>query len=125
MFGATDEEACLFAQIHPDTLYEYQKQHPEFSEGKQAWKQNPTLRARKTVFDNLDDPKVAMWYLERKTRNEFGTKDPSEPEGRHQVVSITYEVPCGHEDCIKDAEELKEYPPFNRNKQVSPSQDPT
>lgn len=66
LFGATDEEACLFAQINPDTLYEYQKQHPQFSEQKRVWKYNPALKARKTIFDRLSDPKIAMWYLEKK-----------------------------------------------------------
>ncbi|MBI5452869.1 hypothetical protein HY945_05405 [Candidatus Gottesmanbacteria bacterium] len=126
LFGSTDEEACLFAQINPDTLYEYQKQHPEFSEQKGMWKKNPSLRARKVIFDNLSDPKIAMWYLERKVKKEFGSKDPTKPEepGR-QITSFVYEVPCKHKDCIKNAETLDDYPIFNRNKQNSSSQEPT
>lgn len=71
LFGSSDSEACLYAGICRDTLYEYQKKNLEFSDKKEEWKSNPLLKARKTVFNNLDNPKVAMWYLERKSRNEF------------------------------------------------------
>ena len=30
--GASDLEACKHAGINPDTLYEYQKRHPEYTE---------------------------------------------------------------------------------------------
>ncbi len=116
LFGATDEEACLFAQIHPDTLYEYQKQNRQFSEQKDVWKKNPILKASQTVFNNLDNPKIAMWYLERRVKSEFYSKYlPDVDEKPVRVGLITYEVPCtytvpcGHEDCMKDAEKLKDY----------------
>jgi len=72
LLGASDAEACLVAKIHPDTLYAYQKQHPEFSEGKAACKLNPVLKARRAVFNDLDNPRTAMWYLERRAKGEFG-----------------------------------------------------
>lgn len=44
--GANDREACLYAKINPDTLYEYQKRHPEFTEQKEDWKRNPILKLK-------------------------------------------------------------------------------
>ncbi len=73
LLGCTDIEACLYCDISHQTLYNYQDAHPEFVEQKRAWKENPTLTARKTVVGNLtESPDMAFKYLERKRRDEFG-----------------------------------------------------
>lgn len=69
--GCSDREACLYANINPDTLYSYQQKKPEFSERKKLLKKTPVLKARQTILDSLDDPKVAMWFLERQAKEEF------------------------------------------------------
>lgn len=74
LMGCSDREACLVAEIDPDTLYEYQKRNPEYAEQKAMWKDNPTVKARKTVYESLDDKKTARWYLERKKKKEFSTR---------------------------------------------------
>lgn len=86
--GCTDKEACFFADIATSTLYEYCKDNKDFSERKEALKQNPILKARKTIIDDLEDPQTAKWYLERKLKNEFSTKVLQEHEG----VIGSYEV---------------------------------
>ena len=68
--GGTDAEACLYADISPQTLYNYQLKKPGFLERKQQLKLNPVLRARKTIYDNLDNPEYAKWYLTRKIKDE-------------------------------------------------------
>ena len=80
--GATDREACYYANINPDTLYEYQKKNPNFTEQKEAWKQNPVLKAKHTIYKNLDDAKTAQWYLERKCKEEFSTQSKLELESK-------------------------------------------
>ena len=82
LMGCTDREACIYADISQSTLYLYQQENNEFSEQKNTWKINPVLKARKTIFDNLDSVGVAKWYLEKKAREEFGTievEDSSQP----------------------------------------------
>lgn len=75
LWGCTDREACLYADINPDTLYEYQKQHPEYTDQKELYKSNPILIARKSVVDALKtDPNLALKYLERKRSDEFSIK---------------------------------------------------
>ena len=74
MMGCSDREACIFANIGLQTLYDYQKKDLEFSEQKMAFKSYPKLKARKTIFDNLGDTKTAQWYLERKCPKEFGLR---------------------------------------------------
>jgi hypothetical protein len=71
LFGCTDSEACAFAGINKQTLYNYQEEHKDFIDQKNEWKENPILKAKATIYQNLDDAKVAAWYLERKKRDEF------------------------------------------------------
>src|SRR5918998_4282646 len=49
--GGTDKEACFFADIGLETLYRYQRNHPEFGERKELLKSNPILKARTTLFE--------------------------------------------------------------------------
>ncbi|NLZ73222.1 MAG: hypothetical protein GX905_05320, partial [Bacteroidales bacterium] len=67
----SDSEACFYANISKQTLYNYQKEHPEFVDRKEALKEKPILKARQTVVKALDDPKDAQWFLERKRKEEF------------------------------------------------------
>ena len=77
--GCTDSEACFYADISHQTLYNYQEKHPEFVERKEALKQRPILQARQTVIANLkSDVKNAQWFLERKAKNEFSAKQEVE-----------------------------------------------
>lgn len=69
--GGSDEEACSYANISPRTLYNYQEENPDYVQRKEALKERPVLKARTTVYENLDKPEYAFKYLERKRRKEF------------------------------------------------------
>ena len=66
--GCTDIEACLFAGINRDVLYDYQKKNPEFSDRKEQLKQNPFLLARGVQLKDLKECNsvIAQKVLERK-----------------------------------------------------------
>ena len=66
--GCTDLEACLFAGINRDVLYDYQKKNPEFSDRKEQLKQNPFLLARGVQLKDLKEcnSAIAQKVLERK-----------------------------------------------------------
>ena len=73
--GCSDVEACLFADITKQTLYNYQDKNPEFVDRKAMLKENPVLLARTTVVRDLkNDSDLALKFLERKCKNEFSTK---------------------------------------------------
>ncbi len=73
--GGTDEEACFYANISHQTLYDYQKLCPEFIDRKNALKQKPILKARETVFNKMSDNfQNAMDYLKRKKKDEFSER---------------------------------------------------
>ena len=73
LIGATNDEACAFAEIHRDTLYDYMKKNPDYSYLVEQYKETPILKAKATVNKNLDDSKTAQWYLERRAK-EFKPK---------------------------------------------------
>ena len=78
--GCGDLEACLFANLTPSVLYRYQESHPEFKERKAMLKEKLILKARSVIAESLNnkDENTAKWYLERKRKDEFSTKQENE-----------------------------------------------
>ena len=97
LLGCSDVEACFYAEIHPDTLYDYQKKNPEYTEQKKLLKSNPILLARRTVVDGLKtDATLALKYLERKLSSEFSLKQTVvTEEDSPRITGINYIVPKG------------------------------
>ena len=90
--GISDELACDVVGIHRDSLYSYQKEHPEFQEEKKLLKQNPVISAKKNVVTAIKngDMKTTRWYLERKCKEEFG-KSVDVTSGGEKVTGIVLE----------------------------------
>ena len=82
MRGLTDVEACLYADIATSTLYNYGKENPEFLERKEELKKHPTAQAKLNVYEAIEnkDVDVSKWYLERKAKDEFSTKQTIDGE---------------------------------------------
>ena len=55
--GCTDEEACLYADISMTTLYRYQEDNPKFRDRKLLLKQNPVMKARRVLMEDLEENK--------------------------------------------------------------------
>lgn len=90
--GCTDTEACLYADIAPSTLYKYQVENPDFVERKQQLKENPILLARQTVINDLENPETAKWFLERKRKDEFASRQEITGEkGKNLLTGMTDE----------------------------------
>lgn len=70
--GGTDRQAASYANISNKSLSRYLKAHPEIAEIRDRLQENPVIKAKKTIFANLEDPNTAKWLLERKAREEFG-----------------------------------------------------
>ena len=73
--GATDEEACFVANISPGTLYNYQKQNPDFLQRKEGLKNMLKYQAKANIAESLRNNKKledSKWYLEKKCKKEFG-----------------------------------------------------
>lgn len=98
--GYSDREACAYADIGTSTLYNFQNKNPLFVEQKEAWKLNPILKAKETVFDNLNDPKLAMQYLEHKS-------DEFKPQNRVEITGKNGE-PLSVKKIFVTPDEVKE-----------------
>jgi len=74
--GASDKEAIFLANISSSTFYQYCKDHPEFTERKEALKDMPKYKARKNIVGKINegDVPVSQWYAERKAKEEFSNR---------------------------------------------------
>jgi hypothetical protein len=93
MRGLTDVEACLYADIGTTTLYNYCEENPEFRERKEELKQHPTAKARLNVTEAIENGNedLSKWWLERKAKDEFSTKQEVKADVDADV-SITIEL---------------------------------
>lgn len=76
MKGLTDDECCLFCDITKQTLYNYCHEHPDFFDRKELLKKKPSVAAKINVVESIEagDPDTSKWYLERRNKEEFSTK---------------------------------------------------
>lgn len=83
MKGLTDRQCCDFADIAQQTLYNYCKEHPAFLERKERLKNNPTVKAKINVVEEIEKGNIDLskWYLERKEKKEFSLKQEYEVTG--------------------------------------------
>jgi len=106
-FGCSDEEACFYSGIAKQTLYNYQKEHPEFIDHKEALKQRPILLARQEVINGLKgNPELALKFLERKKKDEFSLR--KEFAGVKEQPLIDANDPKVLTTLLKVAQELSE-----------------
>jgi hypothetical protein len=84
-YDATIEEACLYADISPETYYAYLRVNPGFSDRVKLLRQRPVLKARRTVVSGLDDATNAKWYLERKVKREFAQRNEVSGPGDNPI----------------------------------------
>jgi hypothetical protein len=96
-YGATDKEACFYADVSVAAFYVYCEAHPEFQERKEALKDEPIMLARRTVVDKIGESYTnAMDYLSRKRKLEFSQRTEStgkDGQPLAQPVTINYVVP--------------------------------
>lgn len=92
MLGATNAEIAYMAEITEKTLYNYFSQDKQFLQQVNLWKQAPLLKARKTIIDNLNQPRVAMWFIERKSK---------ETENAHVTSDRDFDLDNVSEDMLR------------------------
>lgn len=104
----TDDEACLYAEISPSTLYNYQLKNTKFLEQKRLLKNTPVLKARNTVVNGLTkDADLALKYLERKKSDEFSVKQKIEAAigGQEMIEGWKKELGISQDNIDQIAEE--------------------
>ncbi len=87
--GASDGEACFYADISRQTLTTYQNENPNFLDRKNALKERPVLLARQTVLKAIEsDPLTARWYLERRRKAEFSSRQELTGADGERIIPI-------------------------------------
>jgi len=88
--GCTNREACFYADIAESTFYDFLKEYPEYSDKIAMWKDYQKIKARMVVHKALDkgDRDMAKWYLERKVKEEFSTKQEIDATVNNRVEII-------------------------------------
>jgi len=79
----SDKQACYIVDINPESLYAYQREHPEYTERKATLKNMTTAKAKMNISKEINDAdkEISKWYLERKLKSEFSTKQEVETTG--------------------------------------------
>ena len=55
LMGCSDSEACFYAEISKQALYDYQLKYPEFTDRKNTLKSNPIFLSRQIQLNALKD----------------------------------------------------------------------
>lgn len=95
LMGCTDQEACLFADIIPSTLYRYQEANPEYCERKDTLKQNPYMKARGVLIEALDakDVNTAHKIIDRKEGSKVAVSGPGGSPLTISFVGVSSDCP--------------------------------
>lgn len=112
-FYATDDQACYYAGINMGQLRYFQELHPDFFSIKHAAKQDPTLRAKKTVVSSLEkNPEQAHWWLERLEKDTFSTRtEQTGAGGKDLYDGLSQQIKTLTEEVIKNGSSTNEkYP---------------
>lgn len=101
LIGATKKEAAIYAGINYKTLYEYLKADEDLNQQVEGWRQEPTLKAKRTVINNIEaDVGTAKWWLERTSPEEFGVRS------KIQADITARKAPLTEEEITKLKEEM-------------------
>ncbi len=70
--GADVTSACSFANITRQTYYNWVDRYPDILEEIDKLREKPALKAYQTIYNNLHNPDIAMWYLKKVKSEVFG-----------------------------------------------------
>ena len=76
MKGLNVTECCHYADISRTAFYDYLEKNPEFADRIEELRSNPSTRAKLNVVEAIEngDTDLSKWWLERKNKEEFSTK---------------------------------------------------
>lgn len=91
--GLNVTECCHYANISRQTFYEYLEKNPKFSDRIDELRSNPSTKAKLNVVEAIEngDTDLSKWWLERKNKDEFSTKQEVSADVKGDI-SITVEL---------------------------------
>lgn len=99
-WGCTDLEACCYANISKQTLYNYCHANPEFFDRKEVLKNNPTLKAKRIILNALhgDDINTAHKVIDRKEGTKVKAELTGKDGGAIETKATFNFIPVGADD---------------------------
>ena len=93
--GCSDVEACIFADISKQTLYNYIDKKPEFLDRKEALKKLIPLKARAVILHHLEqnDLSTAKYVLDKEDGRAKQAVEVSSEAEKPLIVRIIDDVP--------------------------------
>lgn len=85
--GCTVDEALCYAEMRKTEWQSFLDLNPDFLHEIEQMQLKPLVKARMAAVKNLDDPKNAQWYLERKKKDEFSLR--SETTVKHEFEKLS------------------------------------
>lgn len=126
--GSTDAEACSHAGISLRAMQRYMDYKPELRVERDARKEKMVLAARAVIANDLKKgiAETAKWYLERKKKDEFSSRQESfnvnldaedeESFNRLMEIPITDEKETKNTSLGKGKEALADYKDAKRKR---------
>jgi len=76
VIGATDVQACYYAGISVDALYDYQNRVPNYASQKEAMKKSLGLQAKANVAKSIKggDIGTSKWHLEKTEKETYADR---------------------------------------------------
>lgn len=74
--GLNNNQTAVYAGISKDVLYKYMREHPDIKDRLDTLRNRPAAVAVANVVNEIDRGNIdaSKWYLERKCRDEYGTR---------------------------------------------------
>lgn len=90
MKGLNVTECCHYADISRNCFYEYLEKNPDFKDRIEELKSNPSTRAKLNVVEAIEngDTDLSKWWLERRNKEEFSTKQEIAADVKEKVNII-------------------------------------
>jgi ACT domain-containing protein len=91
MKGLNVTECCHYADISRTAFYDYLDKNPEFTHRMEELRSCPSTKAKLNIVEAIEngDAGLSIWWLERRNKDEFSTKQEVSADVNNNVkISI-------------------------------------
>lgn len=103
MLGATDDELADFMGVHRDTIYEWKKKYPEFTDAIKKGREYADIEVAKSLFSKACSGDVTAMIFWLKNRRPDWWRDQTNVKHEHEFKSKITQAQETLEDKINAA----------------------
>lgn len=88
MKGLNVTECCHYADISRNAFYEFLKKNPDFEDRIEELRSTPSAKAKLNIAEAIEngDTDLSKWWLERRNKDEFSTKQEVAADVQSEVT---------------------------------------